>query len=207
MREYDSAHAPRVSIRDNERPFAMFDLNEWALSPAARAWTYSLAIGAGGAIVTLAYAYNVPLAYIPGTALVTGGFGGFAMLAVRLASYDVVISRERHEERYEPEPEPATAARLIFDLGNGMETPRLWEPRPGAFREWLRDVVRDNDRRVHFSQNQARDRGWTDDRYRLLVTQLRDAGLIANELRNGTVVCTQHGLTLAREWLRQNGGE
>lgn len=199
MREYETTARAQAQIEESERPFVMFDIDEWALSPAARAWSYSLAIGAGSAIAALAYVYNIPVLYVPGAALTSGGVGGFVMLAVRLATYGTGTMRSRNERHYTPEPEPAGASTVAVDLGNGLGAVAVWEPQRGAFRAWLRQVVSDS--RVQLSWRQARDRGWNEDRYHALVAQLREIGLLSNQMYNGAPECTEHGKQLARRWL------
>ena len=188
-------------IEEQERPFVMFTLDEFAISPAGRTAWYLFLIGAGIGLGLCGVLYELYILLIPAFALFTSGSGGAWMLNRRLDEYDYAIDWKRTETRHAPEPEPAASKHVVFDLDNNLGPATIWEPRQGAFRAWLRAVVEDGGRRVLFSQNQAKNRGWTEERYLELITQLRQVALLGNGTFNGAPEFTDEGLRRAREWL------
>jgi len=103
------------------------------------------------------------------------------------------------------EPKKETAVyhqnTVTLNLRNGLGTQVISQPSPNAFRHWLKDCL-ENDR-VEFSLRQARQRGWSDDNYQILVAQLKAIGLLhKNETKNSVPVITESGRIKAVGWLK-----
>ena len=200
-RRYETATtAPMVEER--ETPKYHHSLGDFAFTPSGMFAWYLAMLGIGFGFALMAVVYQAAWLFLFSFGFAFGGVGGMLMLNNRLEKYQPLTSHYRSE--YAP-PEPPTMPEsndITFDLGNNMLPATIWQPYPGAFRQWLAEVLAND--RVQFSLNQARARKWPDERYHNLVTQLREAGLLhRTETKNSAPVCTEHGKQLAREWLKR----
>jgi len=188
-----------------EREYTKYthSLEQFVLSPTGKNYTYWGSIGLGFAFTFMAIGYGYLWLLLPALGFSFAGIGGIFMLQARLEKYEPVTNFTTIEF---DRPEPQTQDRrkdLPFDLGNNLPAQRLWQPTPGAFRQWLIDVL-DPAQKKQFSKREGRMRGWSDEQYEVLVVQLKEAGLLhRSEISNHAPVCTDEGKRLAREWLKR----
>ena len=136
------------------------------------------------------------------------GLGWSWALHNRVLEFDAIMLEQYEEIVHYPEQKPVENKRpftneLVIDLNNGLGKERIYQPRPTAFRTWLKSCL-ENDK-IQFSLRQARERGWDDDQYRILVPQLKRIGLLhKSETKNSVPVMTENGRISAQRWINGN---
>lgn len=139
---------------------------------------------------------------------VFGCIGGVWALIDRANRFDDLFLESlepQQETAVEPLPEkPKRDCTVLLDLKNGLPSVTLWQPRPGSFTTWSRQVASENTK-VQFSENQANMRKWPLDRYHEMVAQLKIVGLLhSHDMHNGAPVVTDEGKVKLKEWLRDH---
>jgi hypothetical protein len=189
-------------IEERESARFLHSIEAFVLSPAGRGAFYWAFIGMGIGFVLLAVAYDRLWLMLPGLGFSFSGMGGLFMLQQRLAEFQPqrTFARTEYGQTVTHAPESKD---ITLDLGNNLPPQRIWQPEPGAFRKWLTDVLDPNGKK-QFSLREGRQRGWSDEQYNFLVTQLREVGLLhKTAVYNHAPVCTDEGKQKAREWLKR----
>lgn len=204
------------------------------IAPSIYSFAYALACGIGTVATAgiVAFGDKSYWIYTP----FTGGFAFAGLIALvvlqnRLSHYqdDLVIRGIEYqpwandeEESAQPEPMAETDTLSFVVVGTTLGIAHIYQPSPGAFAAWLREVIAGNS--PGFSQNESVRRGWprtlTDAQarllggdkgefllYRNLIAQLRHIGWIhatntKNQIPEITDACRRDGLA----WLSANGG-
>lgn len=128
---------------------------------------------------------------------------GLVVLYHRMRTHDAL---QWYEVEYAPVAPPAGPAAFPDDKREiAIRTVRgeatLIQPRPGAFSNWLKDVI-NPDTRITFSRNEAKRREWADWQYINLVAQLKSIGwLHPARLLNGAPDIDATYLNEMKEWL------
>lgn len=189
-------------VEERETPKMLHTIGDFVFTPAGRSASFMALLGIGCGFALLALVYSAAWLFLLAFGFAFAGVGGMVMLLTQLRNYQPHVSRT-HYEYAPPEPERKPESNdITFDLQNNLLPATIWQPYPGAFRQWLAEVLAND--RVQFSLNQARARKWPDERYHNLVTQLREAGLLhRSETKNSAPVCTEEGKKKAREWLKR----
>ena len=202
MENYQKTAPPHPIVEERERARFLQSIDAFVLSPAGKNYTYWFSIGLGFAFVFLAVGYGELWLMLPGFAFSFAGIGGIFMLKERLAEFKP--QRTFHKTEYgQTVTRPPASKDITLDLGNGNPPQRIWQPEPGAFRKWLTDVL-DPKQKKQFSLREGRARGWSDEQYNFLITQLKEAGLLhRSAIYNHAPVVTDEGAKKAKAWLER----
>lgn len=195
-----NAAQPIVEQRESAR--FLNSIEAFVLSPAGRNYAYWLSVGFGIAFVLMAFGYAQLWLLLPGFGFSFAGVGGILMLKERLAEYQPqqTFTRVEYGQTVTRPPEQKD---ITLDLENGSPPQRIWQPEPAAFRRWLTDVL-DPRQKKQFSLREARQRGWPDEQYNFLVTQLKEVGLLhRSAVYNSAPVVTDEGAKKAKVWLEK----
>lgn len=191
-----------LNTRDLTRTFRYKDY-VWGWSMRF-AWGCFAAGWAGVTAVLLIFSDLLLLRLIVAGILSGVGMAGMGLawaLADRVREFDAIMIEQYEEVKFHIEEEKPTGRHETYiDLSNGLGGQVITQPRGGAFISWLRASL-ENDK-VNFSLRQARERGWNDAGYKVLIQQLRQIGFLhATELKNNTPVITANGRSQAQRWL------
>jgi len=202
MDKYQSASQSHPIVEERESSRFLSSIDSFVLSPAGKNYTYWLSIGFGFAFALMAIDYGQMWLLLPGLGFSFAGVGGILMLKERLEKFqpERTFSKTEYGQVVTRPPEQKD---ITLDLENGAPPQRIWQPMPGAFRKWLADVL-DPNQKKQFSLREARQRGWNDEQYNFLVTQLKEVGLLhRSTVYNHAPVVTDEGAKKAKAWLER----
>lgn len=163
-------------------------------------WGYARVVFLVGAALMVwgAYKYVMPGVYarlVPSQDVVINGNGDVVALGRGYSAVQPPPAAVQEERAA-----PPSALGIPLDIRTPKGIIQIEQPRPGAFANWLRAVM-DDENRIQFSQNMARDRGWSMDQFGVMRYELRQAGWLHDIDGNGVYRMTDEGRRLARAWL------
>ena len=173
----------------------------------ANALSFTLAAVFLGAISILGIYGAVAWDYGWGS-LTGGGLIGLVIFVWRVKEHDIrawkIIERWETAVGQDTRPQQQiiirSPGREWVCIENDRTRQYLFQPEPGLFAGFMREVINQNNR-VQFSQRQAFDRGWTVDEYAVMVVQLQALTWRTKEIRNNAPVLNLARVDEIRDWL------
>jgi hypothetical protein len=142
-----------------------------------------------------------PVDYYQLVGMVFGAMASGSIFSAIITIAYIVRATDRNFERdtiiREFEPEPLSNVEAVRITGNGYTT-EIRQPKAATFARWARDVLNDESR-VQFSKNEARERGFD---IRNVLGELNRVGALEGQPDgNGTYRLSDNGKRLLKEWL------
>lgn len=189
-----------LKVEEKETLRLPYTIGDFVLSPSGRSATYGACIGIGLGFCLYAALMGSYWLFVPSFGFVFFGVGGLVMLINRLKLFKPHrLVETRTMKPQAPQPTGPQQFPVYFDLENGRSGVTIHDPRPGAFRAWLKSVVNGNGR-SQFSRKQAKERGF--ENYDELIMKLKSVGLLhEKDLYNGAPALTDWGKQKAKDWL------
>lgn len=200
MKEHDRELVIRNGQRTSIRDYVLLTTRHFFLYAATAATALVLA-------ATFAFADVVDFLVVAaaiGLGVGVGAVSSAWFLIVRASWFEDQLQPFVLDQDPEPEPDPTPPTKDGYKvkIRTGRGEVAFGQPMPGAFAIWLRDVL-DPDRKLQFSQKQARDRGWTEGEFNTMIGALLVIDWLKGRRNNAFSVNDQFRGEM-NAWLREH---